>query len=63
VDVFLFVVNSVMQALLGWVPFGPLADETHQPRFIRNACGRLESRWATVRVLDGPAIMLRGMAV
>jgi phosphoribosylformylglycinamidine synthase len=47
-------------ALLGWVPFRGLAD-TAQPRFVRNASGRFESRFSTVRVLSSPAIMLRGM--
>lgn len=50
-----------LMALLGWVPFGPLPDETQQPRFIRNACGRLESRWLTVRVEKSPAIMFKSM--
>ncbi len=48
-------------ALLGWVPFRGLAD-TEQPRFIRNASGRFESRFATVRVLDSPSLLLDGMA-
>ena len=32
-----------------------------QPRFIHNSSGRFESRFATVRILDSPSIMLRGM--
>jgi phosphoribosylformylglycinamidine synthase len=48
-------------ALLGWVPWQGITDEL-QPRFIRNASGRFESRFATVRIQDSPAIMLRGMA-
>jgi phosphoribosylformylglycinamidine synthase len=47
-------------ALLGWIPFRGLTD-TAQPRFVRNASGRFESRFSTVRVLSSPAIMLRGM--
>jgi phosphoribosylformylglycinamidine synthase len=50
-----------LAALLGWVPWHGLADE-HQPRFIRNASGRFESRFATVRVEASPAVMFRGMA-
>jgi len=50
-----------LHALLGWVPWHGIADEL-QPRFIRNASGRFESRFATVRILESPAIMLRGMA-
>jgi hypothetical protein len=38
-------------------PRGPV-----QPRFMRNASGRFESRFATVRIEESPAVMLRGMA-
>ncbi len=47
-------------ALLGWVPWRGLAD-TAQPRFVRNASGRFESRFAAVRIEPSPAVMLRGM--
>jgi phosphoribosylformylglycinamidine synthase len=47
-------------ALLGLVPWRGL-DPTAQPRFVRNASGRFESRFATVTVRPSPAIMLRGM--
>jgi phosphoribosylformylglycinamidine synthase len=47
-------------ALLGWVPWQGLPDE-QQPRFIRNASGRFESRFAAVRIEKSPAIMLGGM--
>jgi phosphoribosylformylglycinamidine synthase len=47
-------------ALLGWVPWSGIQTE-RQPRFIHNASGRFESRFATVRVLDSPSIMLREM--
>ena len=47
-------------ALLGWVPWRGL-EGTAQPRFIRNASGRFESRFATVRIVESPAVMLRGM--
>ena len=46
--------------LLGWVPWTGIKPE-RQPRFVHNLSGRFESRWATVRVLPSPAIMLRGM--
>ncbi|WP_028584169.1 phosphoribosylformylglycinamidine synthase [Desulfogranum mediterraneum] len=46
--------------LLGWVPWQGLAPE-EQPRFVHNRSGRFESRWSTVRVKPGPAIMLQGM--
>jgi phosphoribosylformylglycinamidine synthase len=46
--------------LLGWVPWQGIALDS-QPRFIRNISGRFESRWATVKVLESNAIMLKGM--
>jgi phosphoribosylformylglycinamidine synthase len=49
-----------LHALLGWVPWLGIPDEL-QPRFIRNASGRFESRFATVEIQDSPAIMLQGM--
>jgi len=48
-------------ALLGWVPWRGLPPE-RQPRFVRNRSGRFESRWVTVRVDPGPAVLLQGMA-
>ncbi|MCL4533829.1 MAG: phosphoribosylformylglycinamidine synthase subunit PurQ [Bacteroidetes bacterium] len=50
-----------LMALLGWVPGFGLPDEK-QPRFIRNQSGRFESRFLAVKVLDSPAMMLKGMA-
>ncbi len=47
-------------ALLGLVPWRGLAGE-RQPRFVHNASGRFESRFATVRIEHSPALMLRGM--
>jgi phosphoribosylformylglycinamidine synthase len=47
-------------ALLGLVPWRGL-EPGAQPRFVRNASGRFESRFATVTVRPSPAIMLRGM--
>ena len=49
-----------LSALLGWVPWQGLPDEK-QPRFIRNASGRFESRFPTVEIQESPAIMLKGM--
>ncbi len=48
-------------ALLGWVPW-PGIGLVAQPRFVRNRSGRFESRFATVRILPSPAVMLHGMA-
>ena len=49
-----------LAALLGWVPWRGIADEL-QPRFIHNRSGRFESRFATVKILKSPALMLSGM--
>ncbi len=48
-------------ALLGLVPWRGLADPV-QPRFIRNASGRFESRFVSVKIEPSPAVMLDGMA-
>ena len=49
-----------LEALLGWVPWRGIADDL-QPRFIRNVSHRFECRYSTVRILESPAVMLRGM--
>jgi phosphoribosylformylglycinamidine synthase len=49
-----------LSALLGWVPWSGI-ETRHGPRFIHNSSGRFESRFVAVRVLDSPAIMLKGM--
>ena len=49
-----------LSALLGWVPWPGIADAL-QPRFIHNASGRFESRFAAVQIQESPAIMLQGM--
>jgi phosphoribosylformylglycinamidine synthase len=49
-----------LHALLGWVPWQDIPDEI-QPRFIRNASGRFESRFSTVQIQESPAIMFQGM--
>ena len=50
-----------LASLLGWVPVKNLPGD-YQPRFVRNKSGRFESRFATVKIFDSPAIMLKGMA-
>jgi phosphoribosylformylglycinamidine synthase len=49
-----------LMALLGWVPWQGIDDE-FQPRFIHNKSGRFESRFATVKILENPSIMLKDM--
>ena len=56
----MYVAIAVLFALLGWVPWRNI-EETRQPRFVRNASGRFESRWSTIMVNTSPAIMLKGM--
>lgn len=58
-------------ALLGWVGGDPDEEQDESGRdsqptkpgllLRHNLSGRFESRWATVRVEPGPALMLRGM--
>jgi phosphoribosylformylglycinamidine synthase len=49
-----------LAALLGWLPWQGI-DDNLQPRFIHNRSGRFESRFATVKILKSPAIMLKDM--
>jgi phosphoribosylformylglycinamidine synthase len=49
-----------LMALLGLVPWRGIPDKT-QPRFIHNRSGRFESRFTTVKILESPSIMLKGM--
>ncbi len=50
-----------LEAFLGWVPFKNL-PEKDQPRFIQNKSNKFEHRFTQVRIMESPAIMLRGMA-
>jgi len=53
-----------LMALLGWVPApeGEPLPDLRQPRFVHNASGRFESRWAMVQIQEGsPAVLLKGM--
>lgn len=47
-------------ALIGWVPWQGIPDDK-QPRFVQNLSGRFESRWVTVKILESPTIMFKGM--
>lgn len=47
-----------LMALLGWVPGGGLED-VQQPRFVHNASGRFECRWATVAIQPSPSLLLK----
>ncbi len=50
-----------LAALLGWVPFKDMTD-VKKARFIKNASGRFESRFSTVKIVKSDAIMLKDMA-
>eukprot|EP00955_Chlamydomonas_euryale_P098945 365185-Chlamydomonas_euryale.AAC.4 len=47
-------------ALLGWVPApeGEPLPDLRQPRFVHNASGRFESRWAMVQVRVPPSCLV-----
>jgi len=49
-----------LMALIGWVPWKGIETKC-QPRFIGNLSYRFESRFSTVKILESPAIMLKGM--
>ncbi|MDP2156549.1 MAG: phosphoribosylformylglycinamidine synthase [Nitrospirota bacterium] len=49
-----------LSALLGWVPWQGI-DNRDQPRFIHNTSGRFESRFSSLKILESPSIMLKGM--
>jgi phosphoribosylformylglycinamidine synthase len=49
-----------LAALLGWVPWQGISDSS-QPRFIHNKSGRFESRFVSLKILESPSIMLKGM--
>ena len=52
-------------ALLGWTPFPGRPDHAlpanEQPRFVHNASGRFESRWAAVQIQKSASVLLQGM--
>lgn len=49
-----------LSALLGWVPWRGIGD-SFQPRFIHNRSDRFESRFSAVKILESPAVLLKGM--
>ena len=38
---------------------GRFLEDRAQPRFVHNASGRFESRWAHVTIQDSPAVLLK----
>jgi phosphoribosylformylglycinamidine synthase len=51
-----------LMALLGWIPHSEGLPEEKQPRLLHNLSGKFESRFSSVKILDSPAIMFKGMA-
>mmetsp|Transcript_28549 Transcript_28549/g.60527 ORF Transcript_28549/g.60527 Transcript_28549/m.60527 type:complete len:1339 (+) Transcript_28549:125-4141(+) len=51
-----------LMALLGWIPSNDedLPEES-QPRLLENDSGKFESRFSSVKILESPAVMFRGM--
>jgi len=54
-----------LMALLGWIPGAGTGvedlTEEEQPRLLHNESGKFESRFSSVKIMDGPSIMLKGM--
>lgn len=50
-----------LMALLGWIPNSMGLSEEEQPRLIENESELFESRFSSVKILDSPAIMFKGM--
>lgn len=50
-----------LMALLGWVPFQDGLPESRQPRLLHNESGKFESRFSSVKIMESPAIMFKGM--
>lgn len=50
-----------LMALLGWIPSNDGLSEESQPRLLENDSGRFESRFSSVKIVESPAIMFKGM--
>jgi len=50
-----------LMALLGWIPSNEGLSETRQPRLLENESGKFESRFSSVKIMESPSIMLKGM--
>jgi phosphoribosylformylglycinamidine synthase len=50
-----------LMALLGWIPNSEGLPAEKQPRLLHNHSGRFESRFSSVKIVDSPAIMFKGM--
>ena len=50
-----------LMALLGWIPSSEGLPEERQPRLLENDSGRFESRFSSVKIMESPAVMFKGM--
>lgn len=50
-----------LMALLGWIPNSEGLPEENQPRLLHNHSAKFESRFSSVKITEGPAIMFKGM--
>jgi phosphoribosylformylglycinamidine synthase len=50
-----------LMALLGWIPNSQGLPEADQPRLLENESELFESRFSSVKILESPAVMLKGM--
>mmetsp|Transcript_9653 Transcript_9653/g.20386 ORF Transcript_9653/g.20386 Transcript_9653/m.20386 type:complete len:1333 (+) Transcript_9653:170-4168(+) len=50
-----------LMALLGWIPNNYGLPEESQPRLLENDSGKFESRFSSVKIVDSPAVMFKGM--
>lgn len=48
-----------LMALLGWIPDNEGLPESDQPRLLHNHSAKFESRFSSVKITEGPAIMFK----
>ncbi len=48
-----------LMALLGWIPDSKGLPEDQQPRLLHNHSAKFESRFSSVKIVEGPAIMFK----
>ena len=48
-----------LMALLGWIPNSEGLPEEHQPRLLHNHSAKFESRFSSVKITEGPAVMFK----
>ncbi len=48
-----------LMALLGWIPNNDELSEDKQPRLLHNHSAKFESRFSSVKITEGPAVMFK----